>query len=119
MMSLFIVPKIGEIIEQRRQKIDDYVQKAEQINKKAYKTLERYNNKLQEAETRFVQESIADKQKAEAEAQLKEATLQHVLTEKIAQSRRTLADERAETLEVADNVSTKVADLILRKIGLS
>ena len=31
-MAWFIIPKIEEVMEQRRRKIDDYVQKAEKIN---------------------------------------------------------------------------------------
>ena len=48
-MAWVIIPKIEEVMEQRRRKIDDFVQKAEKINKQALQSLNKYEKALQKA----------------------------------------------------------------------
>ena len=70
MMSFFITPKIADIQEQRKRKINDYLQKAEKLNKKAQESLEKYNSTLQKA-----------KHNAQKEIENAQAVLQNYLKE--------------------------------------
>ena len=44
LMSVFIIPKIKNVIDEREQKIAEYIEKAERINKQANDALKRYEN---------------------------------------------------------------------------
>ena len=51
-MDHVIIPKISDTIEARKRKYDDYIIKAEEINKKALATLERYESTLAAAKSK-------------------------------------------------------------------
>ena len=48
-MSVFIVPRIASIIDERHQKINSDIQKAEKINQKAANILKRYETAIENA----------------------------------------------------------------------
>ena len=48
-LAVFITPKIADIQEQRKRKIYDYLQKAENLNNQAKLVLENYQNSLDSA----------------------------------------------------------------------
>lgn len=117
-MSWFIVPKIEDIIKQRRQKIDGYIQKAESINQQALQSLEKYQKALNKAKKDS--ETAIAKNKAELDETIKakKEEIDKLLSEKIAESEYTLAKERLETMAVINDISAKLADDILVKFGL-
>ena len=118
-MSWLIIPKIAAIIEERRLKIEDDVQKAESINKQALETLERYEKSLAKAKAEAANEIEQTKARVQAEIELKKAEVHQLLDEKISQNTRILATERAETMQAIDEVSSKAAALIIEKLGLT
>ena len=71
MLSLFITPKLSDIIEQRKRKINDYVQKADKLNMQAKEALDRYNTSLAQAEE--IAEKEMQKGKDELKAYLSDA----------------------------------------------
>jgi len=117
-MAWMIIPKIAEIVEERRTKIEDDVQKAERINHQAFEILQKYEKKIAEAKENAAFQIEQRKQQLEAETELKKATLKHALDEKIAQSSSVLARERAETIKAVDDVSAQIAELIIAKLDL-
>lgn len=117
-MSVLIIPKIAQTIEERQNKISTDVQKAEQINQRALETLEKYEQSLAKAKAAASLQIEQEKQRMEAEIEFKKAELKHILDEKIAQNTHTLFLERAQTLEMADNVAFEMAKLIASKLNL-
>ena len=63
LLSIFVIPKIADVIEQRKRKIDEYIQKADTFNKKAKESLDKYHAILEQAE----QTSQAEMQKGRDE----------------------------------------------------
>ena len=55
-MSYFIVPRIASIIDERRQKIDTDIQKAEKVNQNALNILSRYEAMIEKAKETINQE---------------------------------------------------------------
>jgi len=118
-MSWLIIPRISEVIEARRRKIDDYIQKAESINQKALSTLERYESALSKAKEQTKKQILQTKENAALEIEQKQAAFEHELTSKIAENEFAIAKDRKETLEAVDEVSVKSAAAILQKLNLA
>ena len=117
-MAWFIIPKIEEVMEQRRRKIDDFVQKAEKINKQALLSLTKYEKALQkaknEADILLEQNKIA----LQESVSKKHTELEDMLNKKIADTEYMLAKERQETLAEINEVANKIALEILAKIDI-
>ena len=117
-MAWVIIPKIEEVMEQRRRKIDDFVQKAEKINKQALQSLNKYEKALQkaknEADILLEQNKIA----LQESVSKKHTELEDMLNKKIADTEYMLAKERLETIAAINDVSNKLASEILAKLDV-
>jgi len=116
-MSYFIVPRIASIIDERRQKIDTDIQKAEKINQKALLILNRYEATIKEAEDEINRQVVKKKAEIEASAELKKAEISRYLSQKITDNETLIRKEREETLKVVYDISQQTSDLILQKLG--
>ena len=117
-MSWFIIPRIEDILEQRRRKIDGYIQKAEKINKQALQSLEKYEKALKKAKEKAnlrIEQNKTDLVKTISE---KHAEIEDILNRKIADNEYMLEKQRQETLETVEQISELLADRILVKFGV-
>lgn len=117
-MALFITPKIEDVLEQRRLKIDNYIQKAEVVNKEALQSLEKYEKAIahakENAETRRT-----DSQKALAHFMAEQrAELEAELARKIAQNEANVEKIRLDTQQRINEISVMLAQDILQKAGI-
>ena len=119
MLSLFITPKLSDIIEQRKRKINDYVQKADKLNMQAKEALDRYNTSLAQAEE--IAEKEMQKGKDELKAYLSDAEnkMTASINRKIADNEFLLAKEKKNTLQQIENISEDLAFEIVKKLGFS
>lgn len=118
MMGFFIVPRIASIIDERQQKIDSDIQKAEKINQKAAGILKRYETALENAKTEIDKKISLQKEQIEAAAELKKAEIGQYLNRQIIANEALLKKERAETLKAVDEISRQTSELILQKLGI-
>ena len=88
-MDHIIIPKISETIEARKRKYDDYIMKAEEINKKALATLERYEETLTAAKLQATEQIKANEEdlqkmieKREEEIKKREVLIENLRKEK-------------------------------------
>ena len=117
-MAWFIIPKIEEVMEQRRRKIDDFVQKAEKINKQALVSLNKYEKALAKAKSE-AQTAIEQNKKHLEETVINRHTeIEELLNKKIADTEFMLAKERQETISAIDEISFKIAEQILIKLDI-
>ena len=117
-MSWFIIPRIEDIMEQRRQKIDGFIQKAEKINKQALQSLEKYEKALKKAKEKAnlrIEQNKTDLVKTISE---KHAEIEDILNRKIADNEYMLEKQRQETLETVEQISELLAERILVKFGV-
>ncbi len=118
-LANFITPKIADIQEQRKRKIDDFIQKADKLNKQAQKSLDKYNKALNEAK------NVAEKQieagKSELKNYLDEAERKSAikLGKKIADSELLVAKEKKETMQHIEIIAQDLSFDIVQKLGFS
>lgn len=117
-MSYFIVPRIASIIDERRQKIDTDIQKAEKVNQNALNILSRYEAMIEKAKETINQELSEKKAQIEASAELKTAEISQYLNRKITDNETLIKKEREETLKAVNNISYQISELILQKLSL-
>ena len=117
LLSVFVIPKIADIIEQRKRKIDEYVQKADALNLQAKTSLEKYHDTLAEAEKTSQQEVAKGKQELKEYLQKAESDLTKNLNKKIADNEFALATEKRETLQQIEFIAQDLAYEIVKKLG--
>ena len=118
-VSWFIVPKIEDILKQRRQKIDDFVRKAEKINKQALSSLDKYQKALNKAKQNAELAVIENKQELDKTIAQKKAEIEDVLSRKIADSEYVMAKQKQETLDAIEHIAQNLAESLISKLNIS
>lgn len=117
LLSIFVTPKIADVLEQRKRKIDDYIRKAEKLNQQAKASLAKYEQALNEAKQKAAA-SIAENQKESASFLVaEEKLLNERLNKQIADSEFKLATEKKETMLQIESLSQNLAFEIVQKLG--
>lgn len=117
-MDRLIVPRISEKIEERRRKYDDLILKAEEINQKAQNTLKEYEDRLTVAKNEAIQQIAANEQELKELIAVKQEQMNESLKQKVAESESILQKERAETLAAVDEISKKIATVVVQHLNL-
>lgn len=119
LLSVFIVPKLADVVEQRKRKIDEYVQKAEALNAQAQKSLEKYNETIAMAEKQAEADKNKGKEELKAYLQKTEANMAERLNKKIADNEFMLATEKSNTLQQIEVIAQDLAYQIVQKLGFA
>ena len=117
LLSIFITPKIADVLEQRKRKIDDYIRKAEKLNQQAKASLEKYEQTLNEAKAKAAADIAANQKESAAFLAEEERLLNERLNKQIADSEFKLAKEKKETMQQIQNLSQNLAFDIVQKLG--
>ena len=118
-MAKLIVPRISEVIEARKRKYDDYIRKAEEINKQALLTLERYEEMLAVAKANASEQISQNEKDLKTMIADKETEINQQLKEKISEQEALLESERQKTLAKVKEISQNTAFDILQKLNLN
>ncbi len=118
-MAFLIVPKIEQVLESRRLKIDDYIQKAEELNKKAQISLEKYEKALAKAQADATQRLKDASKDLEQDALKSSAELEASLLCKIQENDEKMSKLRAESLNKLNKTSVLLALSLLNKAGIT
>ena len=119
LLSIFIMPKITNVIEQRKRKINDYIRKAEKLNFQAQDSLQKYEKTLAEAQSSAQREINEGREKLKTYLAETERNMTADLNKKIADNEFLLAKENANTMREMENISQDLAYAVLQKIGFS
>ena len=119
MLSIFITPKITDVLEQRKRKIDDYIRKAEKLNQQAKTSLEKYEQALNEAKIKASADIAANQKESADFLAAEEKMLNERLNKQIADSEFKLATEKKETLQQIESLSQNLAFEIVQKLGFT
>ena len=57
-MAKLIIPRIADIMEQRQNKIDDYISRADEVKRQAEESLEKYRSALSKELCRLQEEGL-------------------------------------------------------------
>jgi F-type H+-transporting ATPase subunit b len=117
LLSEFVMPKLANVVEQRKRKIDDYVQKADALSAAAKASLNKYNETLATAKAEA--EKKLNDGKIEIKNQLSETERKMTaeLNQKIADNEFLLASEKKDTMLQIENIAQDLAYNILQKLG--
>lgn len=119
LLSIFITPKIADVLEQRKRKIDDYIRKAEKLNQQAKASLEKYEQTLNEAKAKAAADIAANQKESAAFLAEEERLLNERLNKQIADSEFKLAKEKKETMQQIQSLSQNLAFDIVQKLGFA
>ena len=106
-------------MEQRKRKINEYIQKADKLNNQAKEAIDKYNEMLLSAEKEAERE--IETKRAELKSYLHDAenNMSAQLNKKIADNEFNLAKEKRNTLMQIENIAEDLAFEIVQKLGFS
>jgi len=116
LMAKVALPKIGEVLEERQNKIDDNLAKAEELKSQSDAAAQAYETSLSDARTK-AHDAIRDvKDKAYAEAAVRQSELNADLQTKIASAEQAINKARDAAMSGITNVATDVAASAIEKL---
>lgn len=108
-MDKIIIPKIEENIEARKRKYNDLILKAEQINKKAKKSLEKYNEAITVAKEKAFEQIKQSEKELQDYITQKEQELNIEIDNKLEMCEKQLLQEQAEVMSKVNDISKNIA----------
>ena len=118
-MSTFIIPKIADITQQRASKIDGYLNKAEQLQAKTQKAIDKYETALKDASAKAALELENTKTELDKMITQKQAELDKKLQKKIKAGEEEINSEKLAALKEIKNISAALSMEILGKLDIS
>jgi len=116
LMAKVALPKIGEVLEERQNKIDDNLAKAEELKSQSDAAAQAYETSLSDARTK-AHDAIRDvKDKAYAEAAVRQSELNADLQTKIASAEQAINKARDAAMSGITDVATDVAASAVEKL---
>ncbi len=117
-MDYVLIPKISETIEARKRKYDDFIMKAEEINKKALATLERYETTLAAAKLKASEQIKSNEDALKIMIEEREDEINQQLKTKIAEHEEKLIADKAATLSKIEELSEIAAATIIKQLDI-
>jgi len=118
-MSKFIIPKTGEMINLRREKIDGELAKAAELKKQVEDGIARYENAVREASQKANLELQKTKDELNDTVARKQSDLTARLNVEIQQGEQRIATAKSKALQKVEDVAADLAVDVLAKIGFS
>lgn len=119
LVSVFVTPKIADVVEQRKRKINEYIKKADNLNSQAKLALDNYNETLAQAEKKAEQEIAKEQNKLKDYLKNTENKMSAELNKKIADNEFILAKEKKNTLQQIESIAEDLAFDVVQKLGFS
>lgn len=116
LMSKIALPRIGEVLEERQNKIDDTLAKAEELRVQSEAACKAYETSLSDARSK-AQAAIREvKDSAATEAALRQSALNEKLQAQISRSEKAIIKARDEALSGIKDVATDIATAVVEKL---
>jgi len=116
LMAKVALPKIGEVLEERQNKIDDNLAKAEELKAQSDAAAQAYETSLSDARAKAHDAIREVKEKAYAEAAERQAALNADLQGKIASAEQAISTARDAAMSGITDVATDVAASAVEKL---
>lgn len=117
-MDKIIIPRIAETIEARKRKYNEFILKAEEINKKALSALNKYEETLAAAKANAAQQIRKNEVELKAFIAQEEANINQRLKQKVAENEERLFHEKDETLKKIEELSQAAAYAVLQQLDI-
>ncbi len=117
-MDKFILPRISETIEARKRKYNEFILKAEEINKKALASLKNYEEALAAAKVNAFEQNRKNEEELKAFIEKEEEEINTRLKLKIAENEKLLFQEKNETMKKIEELSETAAYAVLKQLDI-
>lgn len=117
-MSKLIVPRIAEMINLRKEKIDDYLEKAAEIKAKAENALEKYQQALRDATNDANQSLQKTQQDLKNLIERKQIDLANELAAQIAEGEKKIQASKSKAMLQVQDIASDLAVEVVKKLGL-
>lgn len=117
--SRFIIPKTGEMINLRKAKIDEYLEKAATLKIKVEKTLDKYNQALKKATDEANASLLSTRQEMDAMVERRQAELAADLKRQIEDGESKIRTAKEKALKQLEPAAAELAQDILVKLGFT
>lgn len=116
LMSMVALPRIGEVLEERQNRIDDNLVKAEDLKTQAEAAASAYEQSLASARSQAADAIREVKEKSSAEAHERQSKLTAQLSEGIRQAEASIREAKIEALSGIETVAAEVASAAVSKL---
>ena len=113
-MSKFIIPRIAEMINLRKEKIDDYLEKAAEIKVQAEAALDKYQQAL-----KFATEEANQSQDLKNMIERKQSDLDNELAAQIAEGEKKIAASKQRAMMQVQQMAETLALDVVKKLGFN
>lgn len=117
LMSKVALPRVGEVLEERQNKIDDALSKAEELNAKANAAAEAYEASLTGARAKAVEAIMAVREEANAESAAKHAALSATLAAQVKTAEVAVLEAKNAAMSNVAEMSVSVAQAAVEKLS--
>lgn len=116
LMSTIALPRIGEVLEERQNRIDDNLAKAETLKAQADAAAQNYEKSLSDARAKAFDAIRAVKEKAANEAHQRQSKLTAELNEKIKLAESEISKAKLDALSGIETIAIDVASTAIAKL---
>lgn len=116
LMTKVALPRVGEVLEERQNKIDDALGKAEDLNAKANAAAEAYEASLMDARAKAVDAIMTVREEANAESAAKHADLSATLVDQVKTAESAIAKAKDAAISNITDMSIEVAAAAVEKL---
>lgn len=117
-MDKVIIPRIAETIEARKRKYNEFILKAEEINKKALSVLNEYEEALAAAKANAELQINQNEAELKAFVEKEETGINRRLRQKVAENEKKIFQEKEETLKRIEELSQTAAYTVLQQLNI-
>jgi F-type H+-transporting ATPase subunit b len=116
LMSRFALPRIGAILEHRRQRIEGDLAAAQRLKEESDAAIAAYQQALADARSRAQTLANETRQRAAADAEASRKALDATLNTRIADAEKIIADKRAAAMLNVQDIATEAAVAIIERL---
>lgn len=116
LMSNVALPRISEVLEERQNRIDDNLARAEELKNQAEAAAEAYERSLAEARARAFDAIREAKEQGTAEATRRQATLAAELSDKISQAEQEINKARQDAISGIGEMAGEITKAAIAKL---
>lgn len=116
LMSKFVLPKVGNVIEMRAKHISDELAKAKSLQEQTAAAVQAYEKALADARTNAQTIAQETRAKLSAEVDAERATLDGELAKKLASAENRIANSRAKAMAEVKTMAADAASSIVEQL---
>jgi F-type H+-transporting ATPase subunit b len=116
LMSRFALPRVGAILEHRRQRIESDLAAAQRLKEESDAAIAAYQQALADARGRAQALANETRQRAAAEAEKGRKALDATLNSRIADAEKIIADKRTAAMLNVQDIATEAAVAIIERL---